>query len=151
MFPGSLVFNTTAASLGIDHPQYVDNGSARYVMSNASLRNNRGEFAGTLSTMQFIWVEARRSNEGNRKLFSFIVLAGELEKYSLRNDYSFFKKWDNMWLLDIMLVERLPCKPFVARRVAMGTVKLCKWDAREVFAALATLSTLSTPFSPSST
>ncbi|KAI1099709.1 HET-domain-containing protein [Jackrogersella minutella] len=85
MLPGSLVFNTTVASLGVDHLQYTD----------------VGESVGILSTMVFSW----------------------LEKYTLRSKYSFFEQWNKMWLLDVMLVERLSCQPFVARGIAVRTVR----------------------------
>ncbi|XDG02759.1 hypothetical protein ABKA04_002374 [Annulohypoxylon sp. FPYF3050] len=127
MFPGSLVFNTTVASLSIDHLRHVDNIPIKYEVSNASLRNKSGEAVGILSEVEYGWVEARRGSDGNKKLFDFIVISGELEKYSVRKNYSFFKMWDEMWLLNVMLVHRLPCKPFVARRVAVGTVKPYKW------------------------
>ncbi|KAI1204558.1 HET-domain-containing protein [Annulohypoxylon truncatum] len=127
MFPGSLVFNTTVAFLSIDHLRYADGMSAKYEMSDASLRNKYGEAVGIMRTLENSWIEARRSTNGNKKLFDFIVLSGKLQKSSVRNSYSFFDRWGEMWLLDVMLVHRLPCKPFVARRVAVGTVTLCKW------------------------
>ncbi|KAI1381064.1 HET-domain-containing protein [Hypoxylon crocopeplum] len=127
MFPGSLVFNTTVASLGIEHLQYADGVPTKHEVSNASLRNKDGKDVGIISMVEFNWVEARRSTEGNKKLFDFIVLSGELEKWSIRKNLSFLEQFADMWLLDVMLVERLPCRPFVARRIAVGTVKLCKW------------------------
>ncbi|OTB04631.1 hypothetical protein M426DRAFT_320746 [Hypoxylon sp. CI-4A] len=127
IFPGSLVFNTTAASLAIDHLHYVNGIPTKYEVSDAALKDRRGENVGILSMVEYGWVEARRSTEGNKKLFDFIVLSGELEKYRTRNTYSFVERWADMWLLDVMLVERLPCEPFVARRVAIGTVTLHRW------------------------
>lgn len=127
MFPGSLVFNTTVASLRIDHLRYAEGTPTKYDIYNASLLNKQGEGVGILSMMEFSWVEARRSTDGNSKLFDFIVLSGGLEEYYARKNLAFFSQWRDIWLLDVMLVERLPCKPFVARRVAVGTVKLRKW------------------------
>ncbi|KAI1780281.1 HET-domain-containing protein [Hypoxylon cercidicola] len=130
MFPGSLVFNTTVASLEIDHLHkidYVKGPPMVHEASNALLRNRWGDGVGVLSNMDFRWIEERRSNEGNKKLFDIIILSGQLEKYGVRKYLALFDKWEDMWLLDVMLVERLPCKPFVARRVAVGTVKMCKW------------------------
>ncbi|KAI0886160.1 HET-domain-containing protein [Annulohypoxylon maeteangense] len=127
MFPGALIFNTTVASLGIDHMYYKDGIPEKYQVFNASLSNISGEHVGILSELDFDWVEAHRSAEGNKKLFDVIVVSGGLVKYSMRNNYAFFGYWDKMWLLNVMLVQRLPCKPFVARRVAVGTVTLSKW------------------------
>lgn len=128
MLPGSLVFNTTVASLEIDHLHYTEEGTPKeYGVFNAGLRNKQGEGVGTLSQMEFRWVEARRSTEGNRKYFDFIVLSGELEKWGRRKWQYLLDQCEDTWLLDVMLVERLPCKPFVARRVAVGTVKLRMW------------------------
>ncbi|KAI2463197.1 hypothetical protein F4781DRAFT_437688 [Annulohypoxylon bovei var. microspora] len=138
MFPGSLVFNTTAASLAIDHLNHAGGVPTKYEVFDASLLNKSGEAVGILDTVDFSWVEAHRNVEGNKKLFDCIVISGELERYSIRKNYTFFSRWDpskwaEFWLLDVMLVQRLPCKPFVARRVAVGKVKLYKWkecDAR---------------------
>ncbi|XXG97884.1 hypothetical protein Hte_004198 [Hypoxylon texense] len=125
MIPGSLVFNTTVASLEIDYTD--EHTPEKYKSRDAQLRNRQGEEVGVLHEMEFHWVEARRSTKSSRNSFDFIVLSGELEKWSTRKNLSGYDRWADMWLLDVMLVERLPCKPFVARRVAVGTVKMCKW------------------------
>ncbi|KAI1501976.1 HET-domain-containing protein [Biscogniauxia marginata] len=126
-FSGSLVFNTTVASLGIDHCRYTNGVPEKYEVRAASLINKGGESVGFLGAMESNWVDARRSMDGNKKLFEIIVLSGELEKYGSGQFFPIARIWENMWLLNAMLVERLPCKAFVARRVAVGTVKLCKW------------------------
>ncbi|KAI1338760.1 HET-domain-containing protein [Xylariaceae sp. FL0016] len=123
VFPGCLIFNTTVASLAIDHLRTNE----KHDTFNASLCNSQGEHIGILSHMDFDWVELRRSTRGNRHLFDFICLSGRLESYSVRKWLAFDNRHEDMWLLHVMMVERLPCRPFVARRVAVGTVKLCKW------------------------
>ncbi|KAL7624540.1 hypothetical protein AAE478_006107 [Parahypoxylon ruwenzoriense] len=131
MFPGSLIFNTTVASLAIDHLPTARGTLEKYDRSNASIHNQRGEAVGIVGMVDFNWVEAHRSIEGSRKLFDFVVLSGGLQKYTVRNNCSFWEEFDKIWLLYVMLVERLPCKPFVARRVAIGTVTMCKWKECE--------------------
>ncbi|KAI1761582.1 HET-domain-containing protein [Hypoxylon sp. FL1150] len=136
MFPGSLVFNTTVASLEIDHLFYADETfPERYVAhvdeehgaQKAMLRNKRGATLGVLDKVEFNWVEARRSTEGSRRYFDFIVLSGGLETWANRDRVVYMDDGADLWLLNVMLVERLPCKPFVARRVAIGWVLMCKW------------------------
>lgn len=126
-FPGSLVFNTTVASLSIDHLRHDDSISTEYKLSNASLYDKSGEAVGVLGDVEYGWIEVRRGSDSNKLFFDFIVISGRLVKHSIRSYFRLTKTWDECWLLDVMLVHRFSCKPFVARRVAVGTVKLYKW------------------------
>ncbi|KAI0119593.1 HET-domain-containing protein [Daldinia grandis] len=129
MFPGSLVFNTTVASLGVDF------SSKGNIKSDHSVQNavicNEGIIVGRLNMMSFEWINTRRTTPGNRKLFDFIVISGALKPLSTRKWHAFLRQHDQIWQLRVMLVDRLACKPFVARRVGVGvgvgTITLCDW------------------------
>ncbi|KAI1655573.1 HET-domain-containing protein [Daldinia decipiens] len=124
MFPGSLVFNTTVASLGIDFSK--SNIENDHNAQNASICNE-GTIVGHLNMMSFAWINTRRTTPGNRKLFDFIVISGALQPLSTRKWHAFLRQHDHIWQLRVMLVERLACKPFVARRVDVGAISLCDW------------------------
>lgn len=94
MFPGSLVFNTTVASLGIDFCS-KNNIENYHNTQNAAIRNV-GTIVGYLNMMSFEWINTPRTTPGNRKPFDFIVISGALKPLSTRK-----------WQLRVMLVERL--------------------------------------------
>ncbi|KAK6951992.1 hypothetical protein Daesc_006518 [Daldinia eschscholtzii] len=120
MFPGALVFNT---SLGIDFRSRTN--SEKDGNSQDASICHEGETVGRLNMMSFEWINTRRTTPGNKKLFDFIVICGALQPLSTRKMYSFLRLPDQAWQLHVMLVERLVCKPFVARRVDVGTISMC--------------------------
>lgn len=136
-FPGSLVFNTTVASLYIESSEITKTTALNVVTQEPFLLNAAGEQVGRLSRVSAEWVRARQSGEGNKKAFDFVVLCGGLAPYKTRkvlhwirpaNPDAPYDPYDKTWRLYLMLVERLPCKPFVARRVHIGWVEMTKWN-----------------------
>ncbi|TGJ79808.1 hypothetical protein E0Z10_g8954 [Xylaria hypoxylon] len=127
MFPGSLVFNTTVASLKIGQPSTHTDSKGHIVASNASLINTNDETVGTLRTMDCRWIETHCSNDEVQKWFEFVVISGRLQDYFKRKASAWEERYSDIWELNVMMVERLPCKPFVSRRIGIGTVTMCKW------------------------
>ncbi|KAK8872712.1 hypothetical protein PGQ11_003226 [Apiospora arundinis] len=133
-FPGSLVFNTTVASLRIGSDD--ENKSHGYDL--ALIYNAAGESVGYVGKTGLNWMRAHESSDGNKKILNFIVLSG------IWSDVYFFgmgqskasmlaarpgrKNADYHWDLTVMLVDRLPYKGFVARRVDIGTIPVCLWN-----------------------
>ncbi|KAI8948821.1 heterokaryon incompatibility protein-domain-containing protein [Xylaria longipes] len=127
LFPGSLVFNTTVASLKIGKPSSHANSQEEANVTNAFLVNANDEHVGTLRTMGRGWIETHCSKDGVQRLFEFAVISGRLQEYYKRKMSAWEERYSDIWELNVMMVERLPCKPFVARRVGVGTVTMCKW------------------------
>ncbi|KAI0480011.1 hypothetical protein F4859DRAFT_530090 [Xylaria cf. heliscus] len=113
LFPGSLVFNTTVAPLKIGQPSTHANSKGGPNVTDAFLLNSNDENVGILRTMDRGWQETHGSKDGIQRLFEFVVIPGRLQEYN--------KRKISAWL------ERLPCKRFVARRVGVGTAKMCRW------------------------
>jgi hypothetical protein len=127
LFPGSLIFNTTVASLKIGLSSIQDNSKKESNVSDAFLINNKDEQVGMLWMMDCGWIENHCSRDGVQKLFEFAVISGRLIEYHARKMSAFMKRYSDIWCLNVMMVQRLPCEPFVARRVGIGTVTMCKW------------------------
>ncbi|KAI1343832.1 HET-domain-containing protein [Xylariaceae sp. FL0016] len=133
MVPGALVFNTTVASLGIScfEPLDIPGVKSRYDLGRgpiASICSRQGEQVGILCHVESGWIEARRSETSQRKLFDFVCILGGIEPYGIRKKMNQFDdNFDKVWIVHVLLVERLPYKPFVARRVAAGQVTLVNW------------------------
>ncbi|KAK7973040.1 hypothetical protein PG996_007268 [Apiospora saccharicola] len=138
-FPGSLVFNTTVASVYIqgfsDDGQGGGASEAATPEKPAIICNAAGDRVGILPKMGRDWNGAVHSSDGNKKAFDCVVLGGCLINVTMRKYIAIFKgrhpglgDRDTMWELTIMLVERLPCKPFIARRLGIGKVDVCHWN-----------------------
>ncbi|KAI0429969.1 heterokaryon incompatibility protein-domain-containing protein [Xylaria sp. FL1042] len=127
MFPGSLVFNTTVASLKITRPPTPTKGKEESNISDAILVNTRDERIGILRMMERGWIETHCSNDSVQKLFEFVVISGRLQEYQTRKSLAWEDRFSDIWELNVMMVERLPCKSFVARRIGIGRVTMCKW------------------------
>ncbi|KAI0539497.1 heterokaryon incompatibility protein-domain-containing protein [Xylaria digitata] len=127
LFPGSLVFNTTVASLKIGESSTNADSEGETNTSDAPLVNMNGETVGTIIMMNRGWIETHCSSDGVQKLFEFAVISGRLQKYSARKMLAWMERYSDIWELNVIMVERLPCKPFVARRIGVGTVMMCKW------------------------
>ncbi|KAI0449055.1 hypothetical protein F5B21DRAFT_520824 [Xylaria acuta] len=78
LFPGSLVFNTTIASLKISQPSTNANSKEQSNVADAFLVNTNNEHVGTLRAMDRGWIETHRSGEGVQRLFEFLVISGRL-------------------------------------------------------------------------
>ena len=125
-FPDALVFNTTVASLSVQ----VLVGNKKRVspdVEDAALCNHNGEIVGQLNKMGREWIRAQGDAEGNDKYFDCIVISGSLIPNRDRRFHKLLKKDRKMWKLDVMLVERLPLKKHVVRRVDVGQVLTYKW------------------------
>ncbi|KAI0386775.1 HET-domain-containing protein [Hypomontagnella monticulosa] len=118
-FPGALVFNTTVASLKIRKGPTYDQNSA-FVCNQAGKRVG---FANYVSRQS---IEARAEDS-----IDCVVISGSLDP--TRGGW---RRWaiessgddnDGMWDMDVLLVERLSCKPYVARRVYAGRVSTFQW------------------------
>ncbi|KAI1311985.1 heterokaryon incompatibility protein-domain-containing protein [Xylaria venustula] len=127
LFPGSLVFNTTIAYLKIGEVLTTPNDKGESNISDASLFNTNSERVGTLKNMDRTWIETHCSKVGVQKLFAFAVISGRLQEYNIRKNSAFFERYSDIWELNVMMLERLPCKSFVARRIGIGRVTMCKW------------------------
>ncbi|KAI0971310.1 heterokaryon incompatibility protein-domain-containing protein [Xylaria arbuscula] len=127
LFPGSLVFNTTIAYLKINEVRTLPNDKGNPNASDAALVNTNGERVGILKNMGRTWIETHCSKFGVQKLFEFAVVSGRLQNYKARKNSAFWGMYSDIWELNVMMVERLPCKSFVARRIGIGIVTMCKW------------------------
>ncbi|KAI0436265.1 heterokaryon incompatibility protein-domain-containing protein [Xylaria telfairii] len=127
LFPGSLVFNTTIASLKIGQPSSQVNSKGESKFTNASLVNTNDEHVGILRMMDRGWIDTHCSKDGVQRLFEFAVISGRLQEYYTRKTSAWEERYSDIWQLNVIMVERLPCKPFVARRAGVGTVTMCKW------------------------
>ncbi|KAL0943056.1 uncharacterized protein CTRU02_200942 [Colletotrichum truncatum] len=136
LFPGSLVFNTTVASLSIKHFDLPERSPKRGQEAEedsggddvgVEICAENGERVGILNRVSREWIEPREDANGNKRLFDFIVICGALESYSIRKWLAFMRQWDKTWQLCVMMVERLPCEPFVARRVEVGMIQTSMW------------------------
>ncbi|KAK8040701.1 hypothetical protein PG991_000489 [Apiospora marii] len=126
--PGSLVFNTTVATVYIGDLE-GDDGDGKTV----SFHNASGEVVGHFPSMGRDWSCAQQSLNGDEKAIECVVLGGYLAPYRQRKWLPWIGTNDPMikmtvWKMTVMLVERLSYKPFVARRVAVGTVNVCSWN-----------------------
>ncbi|KAK6866168.1 hypothetical protein PG995_002696 [Apiospora arundinis] len=135
-FPGSLVFNTTVASLRIggDDDTTFPTSVFRHYICNAA-----GDEVGFIGEAGFNWMRAQESSDGNKKMFDFIVLSGTWsggehigglndDKKAMLAARPGSKATDYLWELTVMLVDRLPYEPFVVRRVDIGTIPVCLWN-----------------------
>lgn len=124
--PGSLVFNSTVASLKIDlrAPGRHHRPDSNY---DAVLRSVNGDIVGKLFLSCPEWIIAQRDAKGNTRLFDTVVVSGGLESKQTRGSICFDGRFSDIWLLNIILVERLQSKPFVAQRLAVGTITMSKW------------------------
>ncbi|KAK8073596.1 hypothetical protein PG994_004495 [Apiospora phragmitis] len=120
-FPGALVFNTTVASLKIGNLN-GEGDAAEETPENADICNAARERVGRLARMGRDWIRARQSSDENEKMFDFIILCGSLAPYGHRQWLVRGGQSKSIWQLQGMLVERLPYKPFIARRVDIGMV-----------------------------
>ncbi|KAI1422854.1 heterokaryon incompatibility protein-domain-containing protein [Xylaria sp. FL1777] len=127
LFPGALVFNTTVASLKINQFSAPTNDKVEPKVSDALLVNANDERVGTLRTMDCRWIETHCTRDGVQKLFEFAVISGRLQEYSTRKWSAWEKRYYDIWELNVMMVERLPCKSFVARRIGIGRVTMYRW------------------------
>lgn len=135
-FPGSLVFNTTVASVRIESDDEMI--SLGYDM--AAIYDAAGDIVGHVKKAGLAWIRARESLNADREMFDCIVLEGGKFAYGHQMPWSptrrrrsdaRFEYWitnNESWELTIMLVERLPYKPFVARRVDIGSILVCLWN-----------------------
>lgn len=127
LFPGSLVFNTTVASLKIQSVELRSNQREKGDFVSAAICAENGEVVGRLNQVSRDWIKQREGSDGNKRLFDFVVICGALEDYNIRKWLAFQSEWEKTWRLYVMMVERLPCKPFVARRVEVGQIWTFRW------------------------
>lgn len=133
---GSLVFNTTVASLYIRSVDISAMPSKNPGPRITSLENSAGERVGSLPEMGDEWMRPREISEGDRKSYEFVVLCAGLpsgaRRWAKRDCFMNLPRtgdpYEEYWRLYVMLVERLPCKPFVARRVEIGWVRMAMWN-----------------------
>lgn len=110
--PGALVFNTTVASLRLDHDG-----------PDAAIRNHKGVIVGWLNKMDPGWIG---SHVGGKNTHEFIVISGSLKllesgkRLAWSSDYGTYR-------LHAMLVERVGPHPCVVRRVEVGYIITHCW------------------------
>ncbi|GKT95232.1 hypothetical protein Ct61P_13082 [Colletotrichum tofieldiae] len=128
-FPGALVFNTTVASLRVGRGRGIRKaGGSREAGAeheDAEILDMMGRQVGYLDKMDPAWVAGRKGARDRRKMLDFIVISASLDGgLSERNEWAFIEgQFHEMWRFNVMLVERLPFEPFVARRVGVGHVR----------------------------
>lgn len=129
--PGSLVFNTAIASLKLGHDTNyleVTGDGHDYTRSHpthprdVAIRNETGSFVGRLDKMSPEWI---RDNAKEQTRHEFIVICGgyPIPPSIMRG----LSESSEMWLLNIMMVERLRSKPSVARRIGVGQIQAHRW------------------------
>ncbi|KZL76531.1 hypothetical protein CT0861_00794 [Colletotrichum tofieldiae] len=132
-FPGALVFNTTVASLRVGRGRGIRKaGGSREAGAeheDAEILDMMGRQVGYLDKMDPAWVAGRKGARDRRKMLDFIVISASLDGgLSERNEWAFIEgQFHEMWRFNVMLVERLPFEPFVARRVGVGHVRVSQW------------------------
>jgi hypothetical protein len=123
--PGSLVFNTTVASLKLEHDTRDIYKDVDFTERDVAICNLNGEHVGLLNKMSLEWIDAHLGNDN--KTYDFIVICGALDNWRSRKALvQYFKDFD-LWRLHVMLVERLPWESFVACRVDVGIIDAHKW------------------------
>ncbi len=122
--PGSLVFNTTVASLKIKYNASDNDDKAQSSELNVEIGDSKGELVGRLYKINRDWIDAHK---GEDKTFEFVVLSGALADFRTRKTMAQFMRNFDMWRLNVMLIERLPFQPFVVCRVDVGYVFAHKW------------------------
>ncbi|TRX90243.1 hypothetical protein FHL15_008788 [Xylaria flabelliformis] len=127
LFPGSLIFNTTVAPLKISPSSVNDDSEGKSDNANTFLVSADNEYVRSLWMVDCRWIETHCSKNGVQKLFDFVVVSGRLQEYFMSKMSAWEKMCSDIWELNVIMVERLPCKSFVARRMGIGTVTMCKW------------------------
>jgi hypothetical protein len=128
--PGSLIFNTTVASLKIgqhDRDRYEWNEVPE---KDAGIFNRDGGLVGWINKMSLDWI---MEHAGDEQFCDFVVVSGALLNWGKRKTMAQYMKDFDMWRLNVMLVERLQFEPYVVRRVDVGYIFAHKWkdcDAR---------------------
>ncbi|TIC90589.1 hypothetical protein CH35J_011723 [Colletotrichum higginsianum] len=128
-FPGALVFNTTVASLRIRRGQGA-RGSRGTGSGDAEILDLTGRLVGHLDGAVPKMVAGRKgARDRRRAAVDFIVISASLDGgLSERNEWALIEgQFHEMWRFNVMLVERLPCEPFVARRLGVGYVRVSQW------------------------
>lgn len=122
--PGSLVFNTTVASLKLDHDTRGIYDLAEFTERDVAICDLKGGLVGWLNKMNPDWIDAHKDND---KAYEFIVLCGALADWRTRKTMAQYMKDFDMWQLHVMLIVRLPFEPFIARRVDVGYIFAHMW------------------------
>lgn len=122
--PGSLVFNTTAASLRIGHHFEYDRMNKDAAIRNAAIFDANGQHVGQVHGLPASWIEEQATGSWTHE---FIVLCGALANWRERKTMAQYLRDFDMWRLHVMLVERLNYKPYVVRRVKVGYVFAHGW------------------------
>ncbi|KAI3537252.1 hypothetical protein CSPX01_10341 [Colletotrichum filicis] len=125
---GALVFNTTVASLRVGRDRRMM-GARRGDCEDAEILDMMGRHVGYLDKMDTRWISGRKGARDRRTLLDFIVVSASVDtEVSESNEWAFIEgQFHEMWRFNVMLVERVPCTPFVARRVGVGYVWLSQW------------------------
>ncbi|GAB1313439.1 hypothetical protein MFIFM68171_03649 [Madurella fahalii] len=124
--PGSLIFNTTAATLKASCPQAM----VEYRIPAAELYNQDGRVVGWMPSTSAEWRSMLSISETE---WDFIVICGTLADKRAhiisQNDTQYSdKRWvRSMWRLLVLVVERLSLKPYVARRKGVGYINMHEW------------------------
>ncbi|KAF9872239.1 hypothetical protein CkaCkLH20_10331 [Colletotrichum karsti] len=128
-FPGCLVFNTTVASLRIGRDRRYSQTRERRAFEDAEILDVMGRRVGYLDKMDIHWIAGRKGRGGRRRPLDFIVISASMEEISSeKNEWAFVEgQFHELWRFNVMLVERLPYEPFVARRVGVGFVRVSQW------------------------
>ncbi|KAK4197348.1 heterokaryon incompatibility protein-domain-containing protein [Triangularia verruculosa] len=122
--PGSLIFNTTVASLKLERDSRDIYEGKDFVERDVAIRRYDGELVGWINKMSPDWIDASLSGE---ETFDFVVICGALANWRARKTrVQYFEDFD-LWRLHVMLIERLPLKRHLARRVDVGYVFAHKW------------------------
>ncbi|KAK8134783.1 hypothetical protein PG984_006795 [Apiospora sp. TS-2023a] len=144
--PGCLVFNTTVASLdqGFDYTTKTRFPEA--------VRDSEGRILGFLADMWAYETDRTRPQrvwESEGKVLDLIVICASVERFKSWKSWIYASDPDHdipvilnkaisnatvmknpdhdMWWLRVMLVEQVSAKPYVARKVGVGEIRMNKW------------------------
>lgn len=120
--PGSLVFNTTVASLTLSRDSRNIYAGESFVERDVMICDQQGSMIGRLNMMSPDWIDANVD-----AVHEFIVLCGSLSEPDVKAMMKEFKLEPHQWILYVMLIERLPHNPHLVRRVDIGFVYTHWW------------------------
>lgn len=123
--PGSLVFNTTVASLRLERDTREIYERQSFRERDVKVCAHDGDTVGWLNKMSPEWIE---KHVGRGKFYDFIVVCGALANWQARKILAQYVKDFNLWRLHVMLVERVsPAGPYVVRRIDVGIIEAHRW------------------------
>lgn len=124
--PGCLVFNTTVASADQRLHMASENLGDDF---RGTISDSQGEILGSwadlLSDQEPLRSPQAMESE-RRAVFDFIVVCASVKTHWMRYGRCSVPP-DVCWWLHVMLVERVSTRPYIARRVGVGEIRINRW------------------------